>query len=252
MFKNNRSLKFSKRVGERYGWFKAFDDVVPFIFSYLDNNEWKIIEEWYKETDEKSLIGEASVPFMSILQGLVMGNSIQRVVQLGHYAGYSTLLLGFMLRKMKKKHSLVTIDIDAFISDFTSSWVKKAGLTDYIKVINSDSTDLESMKVAVKYLQDEPQMVIIDSSHQYQHTKNELNLWYKTLRMGGFLVLHDTSEFSSQYDMTNKGGVYKAFVDWCIEEKIKSSINIFPFGNSAEENTYLDVNGIGIIQKRNF
>ena len=58
------------------------------------------MQDWFAETTRQNLIGECVVPIMSLLQGMVMGSGIQRIVQLGTHAGYSAMLLGFYLRQM--------------------------------------------------------------------------------------------------------------------------------------------------------
>ena len=58
---------------------------------------------FHRETDAANLVGEAAVPLLSLLQGLVLGNRATRLVQLGTHAGWSSLLLGFMLRRMNAR-----------------------------------------------------------------------------------------------------------------------------------------------------
>jgi predicted O-methyltransferase YrrM len=66
---------------------------------------------------------------MSVLQGLVMGSAITRIVQLGDHYGYSTLLLGFMLRAMGVSSTgLASIDISDGATRVTQRWVDRAGL----------------------------------------------------------------------------------------------------------------------------
>lgn len=248
-----RSIKFGLKDGPRYGWFRTckYD---PFTFSCLTDEEWKIIEEWFIDTEEKKLIGEAGPTLMSLLQGLIMGNDISRIVQLGHYAGYSSILIGFMLRNMNRKHGLFSIDIDKQVSDYTSGWVEKADLKDYVCIETNDSANNEMPAASAKYLNGSPEMVIIDSSHQYAHTKSELSLWYKELSMGGFLILHDSSPFAESFDTTEKGGVRRALLEWADENEIKY-INIYPRLFNTEKRTpdeqavYKDPCGVTIIQK---
>ncbi|MBI5344682.1 MAG: hypothetical protein HZB83_05005 [Deltaproteobacteria bacterium] len=109
---NERNLKFKGRAGEgRFAWHK-FGDYVPPIYSFLTGNEWEILEKWYEDTESRKLLGECNIPFISSVQGFIMGSVINNIVQLGHFAGYSTLLIGFMMRRMKMKNSFITIDID--------------------------------------------------------------------------------------------------------------------------------------------
>ncbi len=57
-------------------------------------------------------------------------------------------------------------------------------------------------------------MIILDTSHQYQATIEELELWFPVLAPGGLLLLHDVSRFAEQFDTTGAGGVRRAFNEW--------------------------------------
>src|SRR5262249_40517976 len=137
-----RSLDYSTREGGRYWWFQLpHCNYVPAAFSSLSDEEWKIIDDWYKETDTVGSPGECSVPMISMLQGLIMGNGIRSMVQCGHYMGFSTILCGFFFRAMGAKHALFSIDIDANVTEFTRKYVNRAGLQDYVHLEVSDSAD---------------------------------------------------------------------------------------------------------------
>jgi cephalosporin hydroxylase len=242
IFKESESL-----IGGRYAWCKKYGNYIPAIYSFLTDEEWLIMEKWYADTETKELIGEANIPFMSLVQGLIMGNSLKNIVQLGHYAGYSSLLIGFMLRKMEKKKSFITIDVDQFVSDYTQSWINKAGLQEYVSIITGDSSNPEITKTARQLLGNAPQLVIIDSSHQYEHTLKELDLWYPMVEIGGLLILHDISEYAVALDSTKLGGVKKALLEWLIENPDAKFIGIDQ--GRTSESAYKDPCGIGIIQK---
>jgi predicted O-methyltransferase YrrM len=250
---NNRSTILKSKEHLRYWWFTSnplsFD---PPIIAMLSDAEWNIMLEWFEETEKIKAIGECNIPVMCVLQGLIMGSCIERIVQCGTYAGYSTLLLGFMLRKMGVKHSLFSIDIDNGLSIFTKNYIDKAGLSDYVKVFTSDSADSKAAEKAIEYLQGNPQLVFIDSSHQYTHTLKELNLWYPLLHINGFIYLHDTSTQATFYDTQQTGGVKKAIQEWSDSNQQVEHININKnviTGTHRKDVVYLDGCGLGIIQK---
>lgn len=244
-----RTLKFSNQEGGRFAWFRAFGNYVPPIFSFLTDDEWDIMEEWYEDTENKQLRGESNVPFMSILQGFIMGNALTNIVQLGHYAGYSALLLGFMLRKMGKRHSFITIDIDPFCCEYTQKWIEKAGLKEYVSVEFGNSCDPKMISKVKTFFQGDPIVVIIDSSHQYEATIKELNMWYQNLQEDGFIFLHDISEFATTLDITKQGGVKKALDEWISGNLSAKLINIYTENSECKISVYKDPCGIGIIQK---
>lgn len=248
-----RSLKFRQYTHNRYWWHRApATDYVPIPYSFLDDAEWAIMESWFDETEKKfKSTGEANVPPLSLLIGLISGSAISRVVQCGHYVGYSTLLLGFLMRKMGKMGGLYSVDIDASVTDYTAEWVKKAGLGEYVRLDVADSADPEGPgRVLAHFDNQPPQLVFIDSSHQYEHTLKELDLWYGQLPQGGLIVLHDTSRFAAAFDSTGQGGVFRAVSEWCAVRGVSSlMLNSFVAGGSPGDYPYLDGCGLTIIQK---
>jgi predicted O-methyltransferase YrrM len=123
----------------------------PPLYADLTDEEFEILLEWYEETEKKQLIGEANIPLLSTLTGFVAGNNLDRIVQCGHYAGYSTLLLGWTLRKMGKKKALFSIDINPDVTEFTQNWVNRAGLEDVVHLAVGDSADERITLQSVDY-----------------------------------------------------------------------------------------------------
>lgn len=250
---DERSLAFSREDGNRYWWHRLKGSgYVPPIYSFLSDEEWAVLRRWYDETDELGSFGEANVPFMSFLQGFMMGNMITRVVQLGTYVGYSTLLLGFMLKRMNVKHGLMTVDISVEMNEFTEKYIVEAGLSDRVTVCTSDSASPDTVRQAQAWLGGDPQLIIIDSSHQYAHTLRELDLWFPALARGGLMVLHDCAEFATQFDPTGEGGVQRALKEWTMgreSEFVHLTLGHRPPGTGADNQAYKDPCGLGLLQK---
>lgn len=252
---DTRSIDFRTRMHGRYWWFQATKaNYVPPIFSFLTDEEWTVMRQWYEETEEKfsAGTGECNVPAMSMLQGIIMGNNLSRIVQCGHFIGFSTLLLGFMMRRMGHKHALFSIDIDPNVTAFTQRVVEKAGLADHVKLVLSDSAAPATAVDALAYLNGAPQLLFIDSSHEYNHTKRELDLWYPRLQPGGFAIMHDVSRFAISFDGAGNGGVKQAVEEWTKGRGIQTAmINDFATDQHYGERAplYLDSCGLGLIQK---
>jgi len=250
---NSRSVKFKQLPHNRYWWHRAPGaDYNPIVYDVLDDSEWGIMEAWFQETGQEfESTGEANIPPISLLFGLISGSALCRVVQCGHYVGYSTLLLSFLFRKMGKKNALFSIDIDPAVTEYTARWLHHAGLDEQTALIVADSADPEGPGKARDYFGGQPpQLVFIDSSHQYEHTLKELDLWYGQLPQGGLLVLHDTSRFAAVFDSTGKGGVFRAVSEWCALRGVPSlMLNSFVAGGSPGDYPYLDGCGLTIIQK---
>jgi len=249
---NPRSLAFSSSSEPRLWWHRLLrSDYVPPIYANLSEQEWQFLHDWYAETSRENLVGECAVPIMSLLHGLIMGSGIRRIVQLGTHAGYSTLLLGFFLRQMNAVRGLVTFEIGERLCDYTRGWIERAGLGPFVRVELRSSLEPSSTGVAGKYLNGAPELVFVDSSHEYASTLAELELWYSALAPGGFIVLHDASEFATSFDVTQKGGVRRALRDWrqTHPEAEVFSINGHVRAQESAGMIYQDFCGAGLIQK---
>lgn len=210
-----RSLAFSTSDEPRFWWHRLpGSNYIPPIYAFLSEAEWQLLREWYAQTSRENMVGECAVPLMSFLQGFIMGNITHRIVQLGTHSGYSALLLGFYLRSMGARHGLFSLEIDESFCHYARSWLERAGLSDVVQVEHRSSLDPLSGKLAREYLGGAPELVFIDSSHEYGGTRDELDYWYLELAPGGTIVLHDTSEFAASFDVTKQGGVRRDFEEW--------------------------------------
>ena len=134
---SHRSRRWTHDARPRLWWHRLPGmDFVPPIYSDLTEAEWGLVRQWYDETDRAGLIGECAVPLISLLHGLVMSNRITQIVQFGTCSGYSSLLLGFVLRRMNAPNGLFTLEIDPQLCARTQSWLARAGLTNFVKWLN--------------------------------------------------------------------------------------------------------------------
>jgi len=247
-----RSRRWRDHPAARYWWHRLPGiDFVPPIYSDLSAAEWEIVRAWYEETDRSGAIGECAVPLISLLHGLVTGNRITRLVQLGTCSGYSSLLLGFMLRRMNALRGLLTLEIDPRLSALTNSWLARAGLTSFVTVLEANSLDPNSVAAAREYFADAPELILLDSSHQYQATLQELELWYPLLQVGGIFLLHDVSRFAADFDVTREGGVGRAFREWRRRHPEAETLCLNGEARTMElpRPAYKDACGLGIIHK---
>jgi predicted O-methyltransferase YrrM len=248
---DERRRFFEGRPGNRYWWHRLTkDEYLPDAYAILSEEEWDVLRAWFEETDRRNLIGECSVPLISWLCTFVSSNNVSRVVQLGTYSGYSTLLLGWTLRRSRKRRALVAVDIDKQSWDFAGEWTRRAGLSEQVHFHLGDSADPNLPAKAAEYLGGAPQLVFIDSSHQYEHTLRELDLWYGALQPGGVIVLHDTSEAAVSYDATAQGGVHRAFSEWRARSPANSFNLAFPRTvTDSWQQVYRDGCGLGLVVK---
>jgi predicted O-methyltransferase YrrM len=226
-------------------------DYVPPIYSDLVEEEWIIMRDWYEETDASGRIGECAVPLISLLQGLIMGNRADRIVQLGTCSGYSTLLIGFMLRRMNARYGLFTLDYDPAVVAITERWLTRAGLETFVRSVELLSTSRGAPKEAVDCLGHAPELIILDTSHQYGATLDELDLWYPLLAPGGLFILHDASRFAVQFDSTGQGGVRRAFNEWRAANPAVEAMMLNGEAHTMEGTRplYKDACGLAILHK---
>lgn len=250
---SRRSELFRERTHARYWWHWIRDTAyVPPVFAALSEQEWSVLDDWFAETERRfENPGEISVPGISMLSGLVGGNGIGAIVQCGHYVGFSTLMLGFLLRSMGKTRCLFSVDIDPVATEFTADWVRRAGLQDQVHLHVGTSADPALPDLAKEYFGRGPQLVLVDSSHQYAHTLEELDLWYAALERGGLLLLHDVSKFAQAFDSTGQGGVMRALLEWAqCNGTSPFLLNSFCDGTQKlDDLTYRDGCGFGLVQK---
>ena len=249
---SSRSRAWSENPGARYWWHHLPGmDYVPPVYASLSESEWVTLREWYDETDRSGPIGECAVPLISFLHGIVMGNRAERIVQLGTCAGYSALLLGWMLRRMNARRGLFSLDLDPAMCEMARRWIARADLEDFVEIAERNSLDPESPIAAKKYLGGDPELIVLDSSHEYQATVAELDLWYEALAPGGLLILHDVSRFAADFDVTHQGGVGRAFSEW---RKAHPKVETFCLNGGATTMDlprpfYKDACGLGLIHK---
>lgn len=247
---------FRLQKGSRYWWHQQKGhDYLPAVYGVLSGAEQDIIMRWYTDTDQRfpGGAGESCVPVLSILQGLIMGNGIDTVVQCGHYHGYSTLLLGMFLRSMGRRDALLSIDINAEVTEYTQSWVREANLEGVVRLECASSTSPALTEALHSYFGGRGvDCVYIDSSHAYYHTLEELDLWFSRIRPGGFMVVHDASEFARSFCSDRRGGVHQALSDWKLGDRgsmlwINKTVTA-QFSSEAIP-AYADPCGLAIIQK---
>lgn len=247
-----RSRAFSSSTEPRLWWHRLpGNDYVPPIYAALTADEWNVIEEWYAETTRENLVGECAVPLMSLLQSFVLGSNIRRIVQLGTHAGYSALLLGFFLRGANARAGLISFEIGEALCAYTRGWLERAGLAEFVWIEHRSSLDPAAAEVAREYLRGGPQLVFVDSSHEYRSTLAELDVWYAALAPGGLLVLHDSSEFAASFDATGEGGVRRAIHEW---RRAHPEIELFSLNRDVRamdepKMVYPDFCGATLIQK---
>jgi predicted O-methyltransferase YrrM len=253
LIRPGRSTGFRTASGDRFWWHRLRStDYVPPLYAGLSRREWAVAQGWFAQTGRRGRAAEINVPAMSLVTALVAGNGIRRVVQLGHYYGYSALLLGFTLRAMGARPGMFTIDIDPAACEFTQRWLTHAGLREHVVVREGDSADPRLVDQATAVLGGPPELILVDSSHAYSHTLVELDLWTPHLPVGGLVLLHDASEFATAFDPTAEGGVHRAIGEWLPDHPAMAGLTLnghVAAGADGDALVYKDACGLGILQR---
>jgi predicted O-methyltransferase YrrM len=152
---------------------------------------------------------------------------------------------------MNAPRGLFTLDLDPAMCELSRRWIRRAGLENFVESAEGNSLDAASIQAAQRYFGGAPQLIIVDSSHEYRSTLAELDLWYPPLAPGGILVLHDVSEFAAGFDVTGAGGVRRAFAEW---RKAHADVETFSLNENsrsmdAPRPAYQDACGVGLIYK---
>lgn len=247
----DRSLK---GVSERHWWhLHSRRPFLPDVYRLLSDEEWLLLCQWFEDTDRTFGPGECSVPAASLLTAVVNANEIDSVVQIGHYTGYSAILLGLAMKRMGGGR-LVSIDIDDVVTEYANVWIRRFGLEEIVSLIVRDSTSEDTVHDVISLLGSPPRMIFVDSSHEFSQTTRELQLWYPHLHPGGLMIFHDSSEFAQSWDPTRLGGVRGGINDWFHarrESPNMVNLNSDFHGRNQQgraDLTYVDGCGLAIIQ----
>ena len=231
-------------------WYRAQPYDPPFLRVISDADDQTLID-WYAETKATyPNAGASGVEMMAMLTGLVMGAGIKHMVQCGHYVGFSTLILGMIARQMGAERFLYTVDIEPEPSAYTAKWLERAQLQPYVHVSVHDSSDSVCVAEALAFHGKPPQLVYIDSSHQYEHTCAELRLWWAALPPGGLLVMDDVSGWAAEFDRSKRGGSHRAAMEFRLHHAPNSIVlNSDLYSDAKGLPIYTDVCGFGLFQK---
>jgi len=172
------------------------------------------------EIREKSLILTDINEHLETIYNETVKAQPKLIVELGVRGGESTFV--FERAALISESNLLSVDIEDI--DFKS---------DYEKWQFYRGDDIELGKNFTKFakennLPEKIDVLFIDTSHQYKHTVDEINTWFKHLSDNGIVLFHDTfiSTIFRRKDGTigggwnNKRGVIRA-----IEEYLKTKFD---------------------------
>jgi predicted O-methyltransferase YrrM len=231
-------------------WFRQHAYDPPFLKA-ISEEDGSLMCEWHVATRERHPnSGSSGGEMMTMPISMIMSSEIRRAVQCGDYVGFSTLLLGMIGHYLDRTRVLYTVEIDPGPSEHTRGWVERSGLSHLVHVAVHDSSDPVCVAEAHEFLGSAPDLVCIDSTHQYDHTRAELAQRWNELLPGGLLVLDDASGWAASYDRTDKGGSHRAATEFSrLYAPNSASFNAALCPESQASLVYSDVDRFGLYQK---
>ena len=150
-----------------------------------DNKVWTKSKEWACENET-----------LEFLNAFVCLIKPEKILEIGTFEGDSSIAMGKALKK-NKLGQLYTFDI----KDYGQlENIKKRGLEDIvIPIIGSIPNNFKGFDMA-----------FIDGGHSFEAVKKDLEVCKGLINYGGFILGHD---------VIAKGGVNKAFKQFCLENK---------------------------------
>jgi predicted O-methyltransferase YrrM len=224
-------------------WFRVAGNRDPAIAFMLDDGEIQVLADWHADIVKQGLNVDIGFPVISFVGTLIYAHQMRNVVQLGHYVGFSSLIIGMILRKISPEARLISFDIDQRVTDCCNEWIDRAGLAHIVCNVCADSTDPITAEFAGAHLTGQPELAFIDASKQYQNTITEIRLWSKYIN--GFIISHDVSALAKGDQANGPKGVADGLVD-SAQFAANELLIIDPHAERGGGFPYIDPCGLGI------
>jgi predicted O-methyltransferase YrrM len=177
---------------------------------------------------DEEILGSGDAETLSLLATLVHTCQMTRVLQIGTWIGFSSVVLAGALAHSKREGGSLLITIDPAVSQVekAKSYVSQAGLSQYVQFVQGSSlqpTTVQKVRELGPY-----DLVFIHSDHSYATTCVELKSLWPLLKEGGLLAAHDASRESAIYDSRQEGGVFRAVSEWVNREQVEQCLLLTP------------------------
>jgi cephalosporin hydroxylase len=115
------------------------------------------------------------------------------VIETGTFRGGLTLYLAMLLENINDQGRVLTVDIDdtGIKAVFAASTIR-ANLKDKIRFFGGSSTDAKIVEQIAALAKGKKVIVILDSLHEREHVRKELDLYAGFVQAGGYIVVNDT------------------------------------------------------------
>jgi predicted O-methyltransferase YrrM len=173
------------------------------------------------------------------------------IVELGVCSGQSTKVFNYINKYRNSKLLSIDINMCNYENIYNGSFV----LSDDIEFASKFSEFCKLRNVL-----DKIDILFIDTSHEYEHTKQEIDKWFPYLNEEALIIFHDTNMpgiycKNNQYLQTwdNNRGVIKAIQEYFnmyfFEERPFNMMNMWKYGYYWHFEHIPESNGLTIITK---
>lgn len=140
---------------------------------------------------------------LMVMQELIYKYKPDYIIETGVAHGGTLLFYTSILKLLKKKFKVIGVDI--LIKKKNKEKIKKNPLSKDIILIQSSSTDLDTINKLKKITKRKKTLVILDSNHSHNHVMNEMNLYSDLVKKNGYIVVMDTTTEFVDKKHINKG-----------------------------------------------
>lgn len=186
----------------------------------------------------ENFAGSTDPSALSLLVTFCAITQPMRMLELGTFHGFSTMTIAEILATNRRPGILCSVEPMQEYQERAKEFVAQAGLSSTVRFIHGLSTDknvLASVEENAPY-----DIIYIDSSHSFEGTLQELDLYlikYCMIRPGGLVFLHDIT-----LELENDPGVGPAVDQWI---RLHPEYNYLPL---TTKGIWPQVAGFGIIR----
>ena len=126
-----------------------------------------------------------------VMQELIYKYKPDFIIETGVAHGGSLLFYASILKLIKKKFKVIGVDI--FIKVENKKRIKKNSLSKNIILIETSSTNINTLKKLKKITKGKKTLIVLDSNHSHKHVIQEMDLYSSLIKKNGYMVVMDTT-----------------------------------------------------------
>lgn len=145
---------------------------------------------------------------LDVIVSLMMASRARRILQFGTFLGGSAIVLADIAAQIAEDALLTTVDTDERMNASARRYCDLAGLGDRLETITGSSLDHQLL---ARLAQREWDLIYLDTTHQYEQTRDEIAAIAPLCSSRTLFVFHDASLFAADtLDVRRLGGVRRA------------------------------------------